>query len=103
MSPFVSRRFGLAEMQRREFLAIATLIATAARSRGETNQKPLLLLSSDEAHAIKEAIRAKDPRYSNDFSDLRSLADGTLDKGPWSVTFSRPKGIEVPANEYYSE
>jgi hypothetical protein len=103
MSPFVSRRFGLAEMQRREFLAAATLMATAARSRGETNQKPLLLLSSDEAHAIKEAIRAKDPRYSNDFSELRSLADGTLDKGPWSVTFSRPKGIEVPAHEYYSE
>jgi Alginate lyase len=103
MSPFVSRCFGLAEMQRREFLAIVTMMATAARSRGKTNQKPLLLLSADEAHAIGEAIRAKDPRYGGDVTELRSLAEGTLDKGPWSVTSSRPKGIEVPANEYYSE
>jgi hypothetical protein len=103
MSLFVSRCFGLAEMRRREFFAAATLMAAAARSRGETNQKPLLLLSLDEARAIREAIRAKDPKYAGDVTELRSLAEDTLDKGPWSVTFSRPKGIEVPANEYYSE
>jgi len=90
-------------MQRREFLALATLMASAARSRGATNQQQLLLLSSDEAHSIGEAIRAKDPRYSADASELRSLADDSLEKGPWSITFSRPKGIEVPAHEYYSE
>src|SRR5216684_1218782 len=78
-------------------------MTAAARSQAKTNQKQLLLLSSDEAHAIREAIRAKDPRYSDDLSELRNLADGALEKGPWSVTFSRPTGIEVPPHEYYSE
>jgi hypothetical protein len=103
MSPFVSRCFGLTEMRRREFFAVATLLASVARSRGETNRKPLLLLSYDEAQTIKEAIRAKDPRYDADVSQLRNLADGAVQQGPWSVTFSRPKGIEVPLHEYYSE
>jgi hypothetical protein len=103
MSQFVSQCFGLTEIRRREFFAAGTLMMTAARSRGETNQKQLLLLSSDEAHAIKEAIRAKDPKYSKDVSELRILADGVLENGPWSVTYSRPQGIEVPAHEYYSE
>src|SRR6202158_3283421 len=103
MSPYDSRRFGLSEMQRRAILALATLIGAAARSRGATNQQQLLLLSAYEAHSIREAIRAKDPRYSADASELRSLADDAMEKGPWSITFSRPKGIEVPVYEYYSE
>ena len=90
-------------MHRREFFAAATLITAAPRSRGETNQKQLLLLSSDEARALREGIRSKHPKFGDDLSALRSLADTALEKGPWSVTFSRPAGIEVPAHEYYSE
>ena len=90
-------------MHRREFFAAATLITAASRSRGETNQKQLLLLSSDEARALREGIRSKHPKFGDDLSALRSLADSALEKGPWSVTFSRPAGIEVPDHEYYSE
>ncbi len=80
-------------MNRREFLAIAAAIPAL---RAEVSHKQLLLLTEDDARMIGEALRRND-------APLRRLADAALEKGPWNVTGHRPKGIEVPPHEYYSE
>jgi len=67
----------------------------AATLLAEESRKDLLMLSSDAARKMRETV-------SRDAA-LRRLADAALEKGPWSVTAHRPKGIDVPDHEYYSE
>ena len=64
-------------------------------TRAEDSRKQLLLVSSEDARRIQEANRNNET--------LRRLADAALEKGPWNVTAHRPKGIDVPEHEYYSE
>ncbi|MGH9668049.1 MAG: alginate lyase family protein [Bryobacteraceae bacterium] len=81
-------------MRRREFLLAAAASKSFAAPAGRA---PLLLLSADDAREIKNGISAAQR------ARLRGLADRDLRSGPWSVTFHRPQGTALPANEYFSE
>jgi len=80
-------------MNRREFLAAAAILPAL---RSEPSARPMLLLSEDDSRAITASIQ-RNP------AALRRLADAALTRGPWNITGHRPKGIEVPPHEYYSE
>lgn len=86
-------------MKRRDFLA--SIAAVAAVRADENNE--LLLLRGADARSIAEAIRRNDPKFAEPASQLRAVANAALEKGPWNITDHRPKGIDVPPHEYYSE
>jgi hypothetical protein len=87
-------------MNRRQFV---TTMAALAAARAEDGPKRLVLLSQADARAIAAGIKRNDPEFAAGAASLRKLADAALEKGPWNITGHRPKGIEVPPHEYYSE
>jgi hypothetical protein len=75
-------------------------VAGAGSMLGATGSKPSrLLLSEAESLRLRElGDAATRPR-------IQGYAAAALKAGPWSVTFKRPKGLNVPAgrNDYVSE
>ncbi len=63
----------------------------------------LLYLSRAEAQAIKKAIARKDARLADLAGRLRSNAEAAMSAGPWSVTYSRPKGTTAGPHDFFSE
>ena len=55
------------------------------------------MLTAREAGSLREHLG------SPHRDEIRSLADKALQAGPWSVTFNRPKHIQLPEHEYFSE
>ncbi|MEO7144102.1 MAG: alginate lyase family protein [Bryobacteraceae bacterium] len=82
-------------MRRREFLIGAGAALPAVRAAGQ--EGTLLLLSDDDARAIPSKIGKPET------AQLRGLADRALTSGPWSVTFHRPTGSAINAQDYFSE
>jgi alginate lyase len=80
-------------MNRRQFLLglPAPLLGAAVR------QRPLVLISEDEAAHMRDAAQGRPV--------LDKLTGAALRAGPWSVTFRRPTGLKVDAgpNDYVSE
>lgn len=81
-------------MRRREFLAASAAIACA-----QTAPAPVLMVSTDEADRMLSLSR-REPNTT-----ITRLADSSLKRGPWSVTFDRPPAelVTAAANDYYSE
>jgi hypothetical protein len=61
------------------------------------------LVSVDEAEPIHSAVVRKEAWTQEAVHWLRIDANRRLTEGPWSVTFDRPKGLELDPHEYYSE
>ena len=57
----------------------------------------LLLLSTGKAESLRSHLSAEAHER------LRSVAGKALRRGPWSVTFHRPAGLDLDPNEYFSE
>ncbi len=67
------------------------------------SQTNFLVFSSEQISSIKTAVRANDQEIKPFVGELREIADFTMDKGPWSVTFHRGKAISENPHDYYSE
>ena len=63
----------------------------------------LLLISEDEAAALRAALERKDARVSAAVDRWRKAAEGRLKEGPWSVTFTRPTGTTAGPHDFFSE
>lgn len=65
--------------------------------------RPALLLSRDEAEAIRSAISRGESWAAAPAKVLRAEAVQQLKRGPWTVVSERPKGMSIDVHEYYSE
>ncbi len=63
----------------------------------------MTLVTEDEAEPIHSAIIRKEAWTLDAVRRLRAEADKRLREGPWSVTFDRPKVVELDPHEFYSE
>jgi hypothetical protein len=63
----------------------------------------MTLVSEDEAEPIHSAIVRKEAWTLDAVRRLRAEADRRMKEGPWTVTFDRPKGLEIDVHDYYSE
>ncbi len=63
----------------------------------------MTLVSEDEAEPIHSAIVRKEAWTQDAVRRLRTEADRRMREGPWTVTFERPKDLEIDAHDYYSE
>lgn len=63
----------------------------------------MIVLTSSDAQQIKAAIANRAPEVQAFAALVRHRADIALTKGPWSVTFHRPKNDPFGIHEYYSE
>ncbi len=63
----------------------------------------MIVLTAADAQQIKAAIANKSPGVRAFAELVRRRADAALSKGPWSVTFHRPKNDPWGVHEYYSE
>ncbi len=63
----------------------------------------MTLISENEAEPIHGAILRKEAWTQDAVRRLRADAERRLTQGPWTVTASRPKNIELDAHDYYSE
>ncbi len=66
-------------------------------------QNSLILLKTAEARKLRERIRQGDPALQGLVQAIRKEARSSLGKGPWSVTFSRPEGVAIAKNDFFSE
>jgi hypothetical protein len=82
-------------MTRRTFV-VSTAAAVAARAQ---SGRGLLYISDSEAGRMRDAVSG------NRADVLARNAERALTAGPWSVTYSRPKGVNIDAgpNDYVSE
>jgi hypothetical protein len=64
---------------------------------------PMTLVSENEAEPIHGAILRKEAWTQDAVRRLRADADKRMTQGPWTVTASRPKNIELDAHDFYSE
>jgi hypothetical protein len=66
---------------------------------------PVTLVSGDEAEPIHSAIMRREAWTQDAVRRLRAEADKHLKDGPWSVTFERPKSLELDldVHDYYSQ
>jgi hypothetical protein len=64
---------------------------------------PMTLVSENEAEPIHGAILRKEAWTQDAVRRLRADADKRMAQGPWTVTASRPKNIELDAHDFYSE
>lgn len=64
---------------------------------------PVTLVSDEEAEPIHSAILRGEAWTQDSARRLRAEAERRLKDGPWTVTFDRPKGLDLDPHEYYSE
>jgi hypothetical protein len=79
---------------------IFILLASQLRAAADM---PMTLISENEAEPIHGAILRKEAWTQDAVRRLRADADKRLTQGPWTVTASRPKNIELDLHDYYSE
>jgi hypothetical protein len=83
-------------------LCLTGIILTGALSATDTPS--FLLMTRQEAEAIRDSIRAGKPETATLAARLRRAADRALTLGPWSVTQHRPKDVPgLGSNDFYSE
>jgi len=63
----------------------------------------MTVVSDAEADPLRSAITRKELWTQDAARRLRAAADRRMKEGPWSVTYERPRGIELDAHDYYSE
>ncbi len=63
----------------------------------------MTIVSENEAEPIHGAILRKEAWTQDAVRRLRVDADRRMTQGPWTVTASRPKNIELEVHDYYSE
>ncbi len=66
------------------------VLLSAARA-----ESPYLLISEAEAKAMKASTGMH--------QQIRAACEREMKRGPWSVTYARPKGLDIARNDYYSE
>ena len=81
-------------ISRRIFLAAAGI---APRFASAASAPSLILLGASDAPRLRDFARR------NKATMVDRLASAALTAGPWSVTFHRPAGLDVPANDYVSD
>jgi hypothetical protein len=81
------------------FLAVLPLLFASRLAADDS----LLLVSRNEARAIKQAMARKSPSVTGLAERLRAAADRRIQAGPWSVTFHRPKSSAPGPHDYYSD
>ncbi len=64
---------------------------------------PMTLLSEAEADPLRSAITRKEAWTQDAVRRLRAQAERRMKEGPWSVTFDRPRGIDLDPHDYYSD
>src|SRR5690349_10017590 len=64
---------------------------------------PRTLVSEDEADPIHSAIQRKEVWTLDPARRLRIEAERRFKEGPWSVTNTRPEGLDIDPHDYYSE
>lgn len=64
---------------------------------------PMTLVSDAEADPLRSAITRKEVWTQDAARRLRAEADRRMKEGPWSVTFERPRGLDLDPHDYYSE
>jgi hypothetical protein len=79
-------------------LCLLTLTSTHA---AKTDLRPIF--TTTEIETLRTAIRGSETALVPVVRALRKRADESLQQGPWSVTFRRPKGLELPAGDFFSE
>jgi Alginate lyase len=70
---------------------------------GRAAPTPMTLVSEAEADPLRSAITRKEVWTQDAARRLRAAADRRLKEGPWSVTFERPRGLDLDPHDYYSE
>ena len=63
----------------------------------------LLFFHTREAERLRERVRQDDPPIRPLADAIRKQAGAALKAGPWSVTFSRPPGVAISPNDFFSE
>ena len=63
----------------------------------------MTLVSDAEADPLRSAITRKEAWTRDAARRLRAEADRRMKEGPWSVTFERPRGLDLDSHDYYSE
>jgi hypothetical protein len=81
-------------ISRRTFLAAA---AVAPRLASAESAPSLIFLDAGDPPRLRDFARR------NRAVLLDRYASAALKSGPWSVTFHRPAGLDVPANDYVSD
>jgi hypothetical protein len=64
---------------------------------------PMTIVSADEAETIHSAIVRKEAWTLDTVRRLRAEAEKKMKEGPWSITFDRPRGVDIDPHDYYSE
>lgn len=64
---------------------------------------PMTLVSEGEADPLRSAITRKEAWTQEATVHLRLQAERRMKEGAWSVTFERPRGIDLDPHEYYSD
>jgi hypothetical protein len=97
---WIMGRFGFRMIIRRMIWAAVLLLCPAAAPGYASDY---LLFSKAEAAAIKEGIKNHSPALQAPAAKLRDEAEKCMKRGPWSVTFHRPKGVPAGPNDFFSE
>ena len=63
----------------------------------------MTLVSDTEADPLRSAMTRKEAWTQDAARRLRIEADRRMKEGPWSVTFERPRGLDLDPHDYYSE
>jgi hypothetical protein len=70
---------------------------------GQAAPAPMTLVSDAEADPLRSAMTRKEAWTQDAARRLRNAADRRMKEGPWSVTFERPRGLDLDPHDYYSE
>ena len=87
---------------RRRFVASLAAAIGARPAFAQPAADSLILLTADEGANLRKAVSGASGRIAERVTQLRSLADGELKQGPWSVTSHRPNDKYDP-HDYFSE
>jgi hypothetical protein len=90
-------------LKRREFLAALTAAGAAPLSAAAPPDNSLLMVTTDEAERIRQAVLKGSGRIAERARQLRAMADKELKNGPWSVAGHRPPNSKLDPHDYYSE
>ena len=70
---------------------------------GQAATAPMTLVSDAEADPLRSAITRKEAWTQDAARRLRTEAGRRMREGPWSVTFERPRGVDLDPHDYYSD
>jgi Alginate lyase len=82
---------------------IGLVLILAAQQIRAAADLPMTLISENETEPIHGAILRKEAWTQDAVRRLRADADKRMTQGPWTITASRPKNIELELHDYYSE